>query len=239
MSQESWPNEVWNGKMETDEDMKGEFLLLIDDNSDRLELQLLPVLRFSKWLRLVRSTAWVQQDCYPLELKWLSSGQAIERSSSLWRLDVFLDVDGVMRMRGRTSEALEMVAGAVNQSAVRKLDGTRTWCLMRKSRPKNPKMADLPPARIISHGRAFMETGMDFFGHVFVEVGRRREKMYGVLFTCLTVQAVHLEVAAKLTTDSAINAVRRFIDKRGTPLDLYTVNDRNLRGAERELREAM
>ncbi|CAG7785673.1 unnamed protein product [Allacma fusca] len=65
-----------------------------------------------------------------------------------------------------------------------------------------------------------------------------KEKRYVVLFTCLAVRAVHLEVAATLATDSAINAVRRFIDRRGTPVDLYSDNGRNLRGAERELREA-
>ncbi|CAG7785104.1 unnamed protein product [Allacma fusca] len=187
----------------------------------------------------------VQQDSYWDEVQTLQHGLMVERSSKLWKLDIFLDDDGIMRMKGRTIEASSEVAEAVNpvvldpRSAVRKIFASCLWCRIRKVTPVIPKMADLPPERVTSYGRPFMKTGMDFFGPVYVKVGRKKEKRYGVLFTCLAVRAVHLEVAAKLTTDSAINAIRRFIDRRGTPDDLYTDNGRNMLGAEKELREAM
>jgi len=52
-------------------------------------------------------------------------------------------------------------------------------------------------------------------------------KRYGCLFTCLVTRAVHLEVAKSLETDSFINALRRFIARRGPPSDVYSDNGTN------------
>ena len=65
------------------------------------------------------------------------------------------------------------------------------------------------------------------------------EKRYGVLFTCLTVRAVHIEVAQSLDTSSFINALRRFIARRGSPLVIRLDNGTNLTSGEKELREAI
>ena len=65
------------------------------------------------------------------------------------------------------------------------------------------------------------------------------EKRYGVLFTCLAVRAVHIEVAHSLDTSSFINALRRFIARRGSPRVIRSDNDTNLTSGERELREAI
>ncbi|CAG7701870.1 unnamed protein product [Allacma fusca] len=75
--------------------------------------------------------------------------------------------------------------------------------------------------------------------HCDLTVGRRREKRYGVIFTCLTVRAIHLELAEVLTTSSTINELKRFIGKRGVPEDIYSDNGTNFKGASRELREAL
>ena len=45
---------------------------------------------------------------------------------------------------------------------------------------------------------------------------RRKElKRYGVLFTCLASRAIHLEISQNLSSDSFINALRRFLCRRG------------------------
>ena len=64
-------------------------------------------------------------------------------------------------------------------------------------------------------------------------------KRYGCLFTCLTTRAVHLEVACSMDTDSFINALRRFICRRGPPEIIRSDNGSNFVGAERELRKSL
>ena len=68
--------------------------------------------------------------------------------------------------------------------------------------------------------------------------GRSTVKRYGVLFTCFSLRAVHLEIAHSLDTDSCIHAIRRFLDRRGSVKPMSD-NSTNLVGAERELRESI
>lgn len=55
-------------------------------------------------------------------------------------------------------------------------------------------------------------------------------RRYGVIFTCLAVRAVHIEVASSL---------RRFIARRGQIKELRSDNGTNFIGAERELKRAI
>ncbi|XP_076235104.1 uncharacterized protein LOC143179676 [Calliopsis andreniformis] len=109
-------------------------------------------------------------------------------------------------------------------------------CRIKRSRPETPLMADLPAARLKHHHRPFTYCGIDYFGPMLVTIGRRREKRWGVLFTCLTTRAIHLELAASLTTDSMIMALTRMIARRGCPTEIYSDNGTNFRGADAELR---
>lgn len=103
--------------------------------------------------------------------------------------------------------------------------------------PIPPQMASLPPARLSSFERPFTYVGIDFFGPLYVTVGRHREKRWGVLFTCLTVRAIHIEVAHSLDTSSCIMCVQNFISRRGSPKEIYTDNGTNFKSVEKILRE--
>lgn len=111
-------------------------------------------------------------------------------------------------------------------------------CRIRKAKPCAPRMADLPDSRLAHHNRPFTHCGVDLFGPIEVTVGRRREQRYGVLFTCMTVRAVHIETVPSLTADSFIMALRRMASRRGWPQYMYSDNGTNLRGAEVELRKS-
>lgn len=124
------------------------------------------------------------------------------------------------------------------REAVRRFQRTCPECCRWRSQPTVPKMADLPVARLRLYKPAFYSTGMDCFGPFEVKIGRRVEKRWGIIFKCLTIRAVHLDVLTSIDTDSFLMALRRFIARRGTPAELYSDQGTNFRGGESELRAA-
>ena len=97
-------------------------------------------------------------------------------------------------------------------------------------------MADLPEERLDA-STAFTNVGVDYFGPFTEKIGRRNEKRWCCLFTCLTVRAVHIEVVPKLDTDSCLNAILRFIARRVKPSTIISDNGKSFVGAEREFAE--
>ena len=98
-------------------------------------------------------------------------------------------------------------------------------------------MANLPSARLQSEEPPFSHTRADCFGPFIIKKGRMELKGYGCVFICMTTRAIHLEVSPDLTTDSFINALRRFFARRGPSTHLYTDNGTDFTGAERVLKE--
>ncbi|XP_055918427.1 uncharacterized protein LOC129950519 [Eupeodes corollae] len=111
-------------------------------------------------------------------------------------------------------------------------------CKVQRARPSPPEMGSLPTARLSPYTRPFSYVGVDFFGPFLVTVGRRTEKRYGVVFTCLTCRAIHVEVGHSLTMNSCVIVIRNFIARRGYPIQFFSDNGTNLKAAEKELREA-
>jgi hypothetical protein len=105
-------------------------------------------------------------------------------------------------------------------------------------KPEVQKMADLPSDRL-STEPPFTYVGADYFGPWLIKEGRKELKRYGVMFTCMASRAIHLEVANSLTTDSFINALRRFISIRGPIRHLRSDNGTNFVGAANELKKAL
>ena len=111
-------------------------------------------------------------------------------------------------------------------------------CRRLRAKVQEQKMADLPEDRL-TPTPPFTYCGVDYFGPWYVKEGRKELKRYGVLFTCLVTRAIHLEVANSLETDSYINALRRFICRRGPVRQMHSDNGSNFIGARRELKEAL
>ena len=64
-------------------------------------------------------------------------------------------------------------------------------------------------------------------------------KRYGVLFTCLSIRAVHVEIVYSLDTPSFINSLRRFMARRGRPEEIRSDNGGNFVSGNKELTEAI
>ncbi|XP_036329813.1 uncharacterized protein LOC118741953 [Rhagoletis pomonella] len=98
-------------------------------------------------------------------------------------------------------------------------------CRLSKAAPVPPLMGPLPVDRLTAYVRPFSSTGLDYFGPLTVTVRRSTEKIWVALFTCLTVRAVHLELAHDLSTDSCIIAIRNFINRRGADNEAKRFNE--------------
>lgn len=101
------------------------------------------------------------------------------------------------------------------------------------------QMADLPLERVQPGQPPFSAVGVDCFGPYYVKQGRGNVKRYGVLFTCLAIRAIHIEIIDSLSTDSFINALRRFIARRGQVKVIRCDRGTNFVAAEKEIRNAM
>ncbi len=206
--------------------------------------------------------------------------QAIKGTSCLYRLDPYLDDDGIIRVGGRLRRAgfpLEIKHPAIlprkhhitellirhchelvehqgrgmttNEirshgfwiigcsSAVSYAISTCVVCKRLRSSALVQKMADLPTDRV-EPSPPFSYCAVDYFGPFLIKEGRRELKRYGVLFTCMACRAIHIETAASLSTDSFINALRRFITIRGPIRQLRSDKGTNFVGAEAELKKA-
>ncbi|XP_028394892.1 uncharacterized protein LOC114519037 [Dendronephthya gigantea] len=125
------------------------------------------------------------------------------------------------------------------RQTVRRVLNRCIGCKKRQAPVSQQKMAHLPKDRTTPSNPPFTYTGVDCFGPFEVRRGRVTVKRYGVLFTCLTTRAIHLEVSSSLDTCSFINALRRFISRRGQPDEIRSDNGGNFVKGEKELREAV
>ena len=87
----------------------------------------------------------------------------------------------------------------------------------------------------------FYHTGTDLFGPFTIRdtVKRRTHgKCFGVIYTCLTTRAVHLEIAENYSTEAYLRTFRRFVSIRGYPGIIHSDNGPQLVAANKELRDA-
>lgn len=124
-------------------------------------------------------------------------------------------------------------------SLARKIVHNCVACRKRQAKPSDQLMGHLPSTRVTGDVPAFTNVGLDFFGPFHVVHGRKSERRYGVIFTCMASRAIHIELAHSLTTDSFINALRRFICRRGNVSSITSDNGTNFVGGNRELRESI
>ncbi|XP_055539615.1 uncharacterized protein LOC129726677 [Wyeomyia smithii] len=123
------------------------------------------------------------------------------------------------------------------RATVGKLIKNCQWCKIKKCVPDHPRMAPLPEQRLTAHVRPFCYVGVDYMGPLEVTINRRKQKRYVVVFTCLVMRAIHLEIAFDLSSDSCIMAIRRFVRRRGPPNEIFSDNGTNFVGANRELKK--
>lgn len=239
----------------------------------------------------------VQKEAFAEEMKILQSlevrddvtnrdlarkrNSSMKKTSSLYRLDPFLDEDGVLRVGGRIRHALvsydlkhpiilpgksyvtsllvrhhhERISHQGRGMTLNDLRSHGYWIIGGSSEVstyiskcvicrklcgtlEGQKMADLPEDRLET-APPFTYCAVDYFGPWLIKEGRKEIKRYGVLFTCMASRAIHLEVATSLETDSFINALRQFLNRRGPVRTIRCDQGTNFIGAQKELQKAL
>ncbi|UYV76691.1 hypothetical protein LAZ67_14001775 [Cordylochernes scorpioides] len=105
-------------------------------------------------------------------------------------------------------------------------------CRRFSSKPVKTTPIHLPLDRV-RDATAFEILGVDLAGPLYL---KNKTKALIVLFTCAVFRAIHLELVTSLSTEAFIQALRRFIARRGRPTVIYSDNGTNFVGANNALK---
>ena len=84
------------------------------------------------------------------------------------------------------------------RSSLRSIKAQCLRCREFQAVTMQPIMSDLPKERLAYQSPPFTNTSVDYFGPFYATVRRTTEKKWGFLFTCLTTNAVHVEIVTVL-----------------------------------------
>ena len=96
------------------------------------------------------------------------------------------------------------IVGARN--VLKKMLNSCVDCKRTQAPAGEQKMADLPGHRVTRDKPPFTFVGVHCFGQFVVKTARSLIKRYGVMFTCLAIRAVHIEVIHNLYINSLQDA---------------------------------
>lgn len=170
-----------------------------------------------------------QVSSFPEDYELLASGKSVQRGSSIQKYSPYLDNNGVIRCKRpillpgnhpltklilkyyherylhiHHETALSSILQGFEVPKLRvemgKVKASCQTCKNIKAKPQIPEMCGLPSSRLSTFTRPFTFIGVDYFGPLTIVSGRQHLKRWGVIFTCLSVRAVHLEISHSLTT---------------------------------------
>ncbi|XP_044570431.1 uncharacterized protein LOC123257065 [Drosophila ananassae] len=179
------------------------------------------------------------------KLKALSVGAALHRGNRLVGLNAYLDNDGVLRTRGRLNSI------DIAEDAIILAPGCRiTNLIVRNFHEKYHHLAhetainDIRASFYISRLRVLYKSVRSTCQRCKVDSAvprppQRKEKRWVALYTCLTLRAVHFEIAHSLDTSSCIMCLSNFMALRGTPKEIFSDNGTSFRATEKAVREEL
>ena len=100
-----------------------------------------------------------------------------------------------------------------------------------------PKMAQWPKSKV-ARSAPFTYVGLDYLGPVYIKNGTEKKKAWICLFTCITVRAIHLEVVEDITADQFLLALRRFVARRGAPVQIIPDNAKQFKATKETMDNA-
>jgi hypothetical protein len=113
------------------------------------------------------------------------------------------------------------------RKTIRRIVRKCTKCSRFDSKPIEIPLSPLPEDRV-RNANVFEIVGVDLAGPLIL---KGNSKTWIVIFTCAVFRAVHLELVSALSTESFLQAFRRFVARRGRPSIVYSDNGTNFTGA--------
>lgn len=210
------------------------------------------------WIRLA------QERAYGEEIKALRGGGQVHSRSPLKRMRPHFDHGHLLRVTLRTNEPpviilpdLHHITSLIVDDAHRRCfhQGTRTTlallsaeymvrrtvlravsacgrCRRYRGLPYLSPEGSLPVFRT-QPTRAFAKVGIDYFGPMYINSGGT--KVWGLLVSCATTSAVHLEVVKSQSTDDLQLPLRRFFALGGAPSLIVSDNAKSFRKLSNQL----
>lgn len=103
-------------------------------------------------------------------------------------------------------------------------------------------MGNLPKERV-EFIRTFFNSAVDYAGPISIKEskgrGKKIIKAYIALFLCLATKSIHLELVTDCTAESFINALKRFMARRGKPAMILSDNATTFKGANEDIKKAI
>lgn len=198
----------------------------------------------------------VQQESFANSAKMLSQMNAKKDDFGIWRIETKLlhrnDTEGFRRpillpkdhpAVVRLVEKEHLDTNHCGADTLRSILRERFWilnsrvvtrkvttackrCKRHTAKKMTAPVSSLPSNRV-KDAATFEVTGIDLGGPLYL---LNDEKSWFVIFTCAVYRAVHLELVSSLSTQGFIQALRRFIARRGRPKVIYTDNGSNFVG---------
>jgi len=122
------------------------------------------------------------------------------------------------------------------KNTVRKILYRCIVCCRTRAAPVEQLMGNLPASRV-SPTPPFYRTGVDYAGPFSIKISRNKSKAYLCVFVCFSTKALHLEIVTDLSTPAFLNALKRFIARRGKCYSIHSDNGTNFVGANNALKE--
>ena len=97
-------------------------------------------------------------------------------------------------------------------------------CALRKAKLVRQLFSDLPSFCVTKANKPFQTCGIDFLGPLLYRHGRSECKSWSLLFLCLSIRCVHVEIVAGLDLNNFFLAFLRFINLRGSVETIYSDN---------------
>ncbi|XP_059047668.1 uncharacterized protein LOC131843091 [Achroia grisella] len=124
------------------------------------------------------------------------------------------------------------------RNLARKIVRQCVTCTRMKGKTITPIMGNLPAERL-EPGYPFIRCGVDYAGPVMILSRKGRGaslvKGYICVFVCFTTRALHLELVSSLSTNDYLLALKRFISRRGKPVEIFSDNGGAFVGSQKDL----